>query len=64
MNDKELLELIKQVIDQTVKEEIYNFKKDINKNNSRIDELETKLGIIYDELARTKEDVTKIVSYK
>lgn len=63
MDDTKLLELINQMLDKTLKAEINNLNKNIIKSNSRINELEIKLGIIYDELARTKEDVTKIVSY-
>lgn len=63
MDNTTLMELMKNIFDQTLKEEIHNLKKEIIISNSRVDLLETKLSIAYDELARTKEDVTRIVSY-
>lgn len=62
MDNETLMEFMKKIFDQTLKEELHKLKKEIIISNSRVDLLETKLGIAYDELARTKEDVTRIVS--
>lgn len=63
MDNTTLMEIVKQVFDKELREELHNLKKEIIISNSRVDLLETKLIIAYDELARTKEDVTRIVSY-
>ena len=47
----------------TLMEEIHSLKKEIIISNSRVDLLETKLGIAYDELARSKEDFTRFENY-
>ena len=62
MDNTTLMELMKKMFDQTLKEEIHSLKKEIIISNSRVDLLETKLGIAYDELARSKENYTRIVS--
>lgn len=62
MESKRLIDLMKSFLDQALKEEIHDLKKEIIISNSRVDVLETKLGIAYEELARTKEEVMRIVS--
>ena len=63
MNNTKLMETIKQMLGQITKEELQDLKKEITESNSRIDKLETKLRVAYDELARNKEDVTRIASH-
>ena len=53
---------MKSFLDQALKEEIHSLKKEIIISNSRVDLLENKLGVAYEELARTKEEVMRIVS--
>lgn len=62
METKRLIELMKSFLDQALKEEIHSLKKEIIISNSRVDLLENKLGVAYEELARTKEEVMRIVS--
>lgn len=63
MKNKELIEVMKDILDQTLREELHNLKKEIIISNSRVDLLEAKLGIAYDELTRSKENFTKIVNW-
>lgn len=62
MDNAILFELMKHVLNEGLREELHNLKKEIIISNSRVDLLETKLGIAYDELARTKEDVTRYIT--
>lgn len=62
MNNEILFELMKHVLNEGLREELHRLKKEIIISNSRVDLLETKLGIAYDELARTKEDLTRCIN--
>ena len=63
MNNTKLMETIKQMLGQITKEELGDLKKEITESHLRIDKLETKLRVAYDELARNKEDFTRIASH-
>lgn len=57
--DKEILELLK-----LIQSDIADIKQEQSKTNERLDAIEKKIDITYEQVARTAEDITKLKSIK
>lgn len=60
--DKQTMDMLKQILEgqQALRTDIGEIKVDISTINQRLDGLEDKTGVVIEEVARLREDVTDI----
>lgn len=63
MDNSKLLNIIKVMIDQVTNDQITELKQEIFNSKYKIIEMEIKLGVAYEELAKTKEHLNEINTY-
>lgn len=64
MDTNRLLNIITVMIEQATREQITDMKEEIFKSRYKMSEMEIKLSVAYEELARTKEDLNKLINYR
>lgn len=62
MDTNRLIKIIELMIEQTTNEQITEMKAEIFKSRYKVSQMEIKLSIAYEELARTKEDLNLLLT--